>query len=240
MKNKLIFTILVLSFFLSSCRDTEKDKNDSSIYKTKFSSLKVNSFLERQSVDSRNTKNWLSTINYKKNGEVESISTLNEFLQVEKYIFNNNVLDGIFKYNIQSNGALERQDVIKYKNGVIDTKNSLYVDLNIINQIDDSIKLEITFVSGYEFISGEIYFGNYIYSYEQSKKLKNIKINTNPTMITFSKKEINFKKNIIELGVKIIRTAKSKIDGFETIMSDEKVKSFSHFFIVKQKIDLKM
>jgi hypothetical protein len=240
MKNKIIFTIFVLSFFFSSCRDEENDKNDSSIYKTKFSSLKVNSLLERKSVDSRNNKNWLSTIKYYQNGEVESISTLNEFLQVEKYTFNNNTLDCIFKYNIQSNGSLERQDVIKYKNGVIDKKNSLYVDLNVINQIDDSIKLEITFVSGYEFISGEIYFGNYIYSYEQSKKLKNIKINTNPTMITFSKNDVIFKKNIIELGVKINRTTNSKIEGFETIISDEKVKSFSHFFIVKQKIDLKM
>lgn len=239
MNVNLIFTIFALSFFLISCRDTEKDKNDSSIYKTKFSTLKVNSFLERKSVDTRNNKNWLSTINYKKNGEVESISTLNEFLQVEKYIFKNNVLDCIFKYNIQSNGTLERQDVIKYKNGIIDKKNSLYIDLNIINQIDDSIKLEITFVSGYEFIDGEIYFGNYIYSYEQSKKLKNIKINTNPMIITFSKKDINFKKNIIEFGVKIKRTTNSKIDGFETIMSDEKVKTFSHFFIVKQNVDFK-
>jgi hypothetical protein len=242
----ITFLFLIYSILISSC----EEENKKAIIKNELNKINIGKN-NSSYINIQNNKNefltdlfvnnlWKSRVSYDNSGKFKLISNINEFNQLEEYYFKNNTLNCLYRYNSLENGTNQLQDIINFKNGYIDELNSCYLETNILNISENNIEVEIKFKSGLIFIDGELCYGNYIYSSKQAKELKRISFNKNPFIVTLKKKDVVYKNNYLEFAVLITRDARSKIKNFTTKMTDKKIKTFTHFFIVKQKIDLKM
>lgn len=177
---------------------------------------------------------WTSGVKYGEYGKIEKVSFYNEFNDLEEYYFKNKMLDHMYRYIIQENGREQLQDIVAYKNGFVDKKNSCYTNVIVINETKENVTLEVSFESGHRFVEGEIYYGKKIISAKQSKTLSKVEMRTNPFVFTVAKEKLIFNDSILQLGILIRRDVNSKIEGFVTDMPDKKIKTFAHFFFVKQ------
>jgi hypothetical protein len=240
-----IFGIMIISVSLISCTSKNKSKVNNStkdligdvdlkIGKNNdlymYLQYKKNEYLAEILVNNI----WMTGVKYNEKGAIEKVAFYNEFNDLEEYYFKNKMLDHMYRYMKQKNGEQELQDIVAYKNGFVDKKNSCYTNVLTINETNENITLEVSFESGYRFVEGEIYFGKEIISAEQAKSLSKVEMKTNPFVFTVDKKKLIFNDSILQLGVLIRTDVNSKIEGFVTEMPDKKIKTFAHFFFVKQ------
>lgn len=145
-----------------------------------------------------------------------------------------NSLKSIRKYIKQLNGDYQLQDRIAFEDGIIDEKNSCFIKTEVLEVKEKTVTLEIEFVSGYEFVIGEVYFGDKINSLKQAKTLESKVMLNNPMKIELPRNKVVFNDSIIEYGLVIKRSIEGTINGSHTVITNPNAKTFDYFFKINK------
>lgn len=115
--------------------------------------------------------------------------TINEFEDGEiyrsrKYLWDSSIKD------------YRPQELKVYENGMVKRDESDFVNVVIVSKKDDELTLEIEFISGFNFVSGKILFGNAINDFSDIESLKEIEFNRNKALVKINESEILFGENM--------------------------------------------